>query len=350
MARKKSVTLPQLAEKLGLSVYTVSKALRGLPGMSEKTRQEVIKLANEMGYLTKDQESSLIYEGIPRLSIKQRRFLMVTTSRYSTTIQQVFMGIKERLLELGHKVDLIFLPETLRIDQFGEWVEQEGVMYADGLFLAPLLPEPLEEKLLELKLPRILINYPPVGGKVDSVIWDVYDATLQSVRFLLANGHRDILCVGDTLKTRGYKQRWLAFEEGMRQAGIRVEEETHRIHIKPGDDQWKEKLQLALEKLRPTALLYSAHDMNLSWVFYACSDSGRQIPRDISIIILDYIRDGIIPDITRPILLMSETGYRAADRMLWRMANSHLPYEHIRLQGSFFEGRTVRNLNEQIVP
>ncbi|MBD2864948.1 type 1 periplasmic-binding domain-containing protein [Paenibacillus oceani] len=85
---------------------------------------------------------------------------------------------------------------------------------------------------------------------MDIVIWDVYDVALQSVRFLLANGHWEILCVGDILKARGYKQRWFALEERMR-----VDEETHHLYIKAGDVKWKEKLQSVLEKSRPAALL-----------------------------------------------------------------------------------------------
>ncbi|MNI69352.1 hypothetical protein D3C73_1250940 [compost metagenome] len=37
-----------------------------------------------------------------------------------------------------------------------------------------------------------------------------------------------------------------------------------------------------------------------------------------------------------PFLPIEMTGYRAADRMLWRMANPNLPYEHIRIQSELF--------------
>jgi LacI family transcriptional regulator len=345
MPRKKKVTLSLIAAKLGLSVYTVSKALRGLPGMSEDTRKEVIQQARQLGYLTKDQENSLIYEGIPRLSIKQRRFLMVTSSNVSLSpsIQLLFQGLKERLFEHGHKIDLAFMPDSLPAQRFQGWVEQEGVMYADGLFITALIPEPLESQLLKLKLPRILINFPPVGSKADSVIWDVYDATRQSVHYLAANGHKNILYFGDTDKTRGYKLRWLAFLEAMKEEGVQVREEDHLIHMPYNQEQWVDTLKRHMERMRPTALL-CATEMNLPWIFYACSEIGYQIPHDVSLIRLDHIQSSFMPGITHPVLLMKETGYRAADRMLWRIANAHLPYEHIRLQGSFFEGDTVKKL------
>jgi LacI family transcriptional regulator len=40
--------------------------------------------------------------------------------------------------------------------------------------------------------------------------------------------------------------------------------------------------------------------------------------------------------------MIRESGIRAAERMLWRMANPHLPYEHTLLQGGFYEGSTVK--------
>jgi len=39
-------------------------------------------------------------------------------------------------------------------------------------------------------------------------------------------------------------------------SGIRMNEETHHLYINAGDVEWKEKLQSALEKSRPSALLF----------------------------------------------------------------------------------------------
>jgi len=50
VSKRKTVTLRDLADRLGLSVYTVSKALRGLPGMSEPTRRLVFATARAMNY------------------------------------------------------------------------------------------------------------------------------------------------------------------------------------------------------------------------------------------------------------------------------------------------------------
>lgn len=344
MPRKKKITLSLLAEKSGLSVYTVSKALRGLPGMSEETRKDVIQLAHQLGYLTKEQESSLIYEGIPRLAFKQRRFLFITSSDSAYFyIYLVFQGLKERMMELGHTVDMVFLPDSLPAVGFQESVEKEGILYADGLFITPLIPEHLEALLLELKLPRILLNFPPVGAAVDSVIWDIDDTTRQAVRYLTSNGHSRILYFGNASKTRGYRRRWLAFREAMTESGLAVHDEDHMLSVPGTQNELLDTFKQHIDRVKPTALI-CATAIDLAWVYYAFSEIGLRIPHDVSLIHLDHLHNDFTPDITRANLLMSETGSRAADRMLWRLANPHLPYEHIRLQCPFFTGNSVRRL------
>ena len=46
----KRATIADIAQRAGLSKGAVSYALNGLPGVSESTRQRVLKLAAEMGW------------------------------------------------------------------------------------------------------------------------------------------------------------------------------------------------------------------------------------------------------------------------------------------------------------
>ena len=47
---EKQVRMADLAEKLGISVVSVSKALSGKEGVSEEVRKRVLELAKEMNY------------------------------------------------------------------------------------------------------------------------------------------------------------------------------------------------------------------------------------------------------------------------------------------------------------
>lgn len=48
----KDITLKQIAETLGISITTVSKALKNYPDVSAKTRKAVLDLANSLQYLS----------------------------------------------------------------------------------------------------------------------------------------------------------------------------------------------------------------------------------------------------------------------------------------------------------
>ena len=51
----KAVKLSDIAEKIGVSRVTVSKALSGQKGMSDELRERIVALADEMGYVKRVQ-------------------------------------------------------------------------------------------------------------------------------------------------------------------------------------------------------------------------------------------------------------------------------------------------------
>lgn len=108
---RKRITLHDLAAQLGLTIQTVSKALRGLPGMSEQTRSEVFKLARELGYMTKDQKQTLQLDHISPYPVVQRRFVLVQNKQSLNFNRLLLQGLHERFMEFGHTVQpLLILP------------------------------------------------------------------------------------------------------------------------------------------------------------------------------------------------------------------------------------------------
>jgi LacI family transcriptional regulator len=341
MRRKKQVTLHTIATELGLTIHTVSKALRGLPGMSETTRRDVFDAAQRLGYKTKEKELSLGYEKTPLLSSKRRRFCMVLTHD-TPFFRNQLQGIQDRLLELGHTVSASFMSGSIHnSQQFEQWTEHIELSYYDGLFIPPTIPQLPEQLLLQLPLPKVLINFPPVLSHVDSVIWDVVSAIHQSVDHFVSMGHRRILYIGDIHSFRGFQLRWQAFQDAMKGIGMEADPELHLTGSSLDSELWISELQDKLRTGNFSAIL-CAVEHNLPRVLYAVQSINRSIPGDYSLISLENTENPLFPQLSRPILLVNETGRRAAERMLWRIANPEQPYEHIRLQGTFIKGDTVR--------
>ncbi|RKN82043.1 LacI family DNA-binding transcriptional regulator [Paenibacillus ginsengarvi] len=345
MRRKKTVTLQDLSEQSGLSVHTVSKALRGLPGMSEETRNHVHKIAREIGYRSKDQERAHAVERIPVHPLKPLRFKMVISDSTQTfdMIHLILSGLQEKLSEYGHSIETVTIPYRLENKAtLANWAKIHQLEYCDGIFITPMIGQEQEAHLLRYAIPRILINFPGPAAKVDSVAWDVGTAIHESVRYLRSKGHTRIMYIGKIGHHRGFVLRWQAFVAAMNEAGILASPDDHMTGGLEGQVNWNPQLIEKLNHFEPTAIL-SAINHDLVWIYNACSSIGKRIPDDISLISLAHAENPFVPELTRPLLMIRESGIRAAERMLWRMANSHLPYEHILLQGGFYEGATVKS-------
>lgn len=338
MRKKKTVTLQDLSRHSGLSVHTVSKALRGLPGMSEETRNKVHKVAQEIGYRTKDQERVHAVERIPLHPHKPFRFKMVISDKYETfdLVPLILSGLQEKLSEYGHSIETVSIPYHLEQDTLRNWSKTQQLEYCDGVFVTPMIGQVQEAHLLQYSIPRILINFPGPAAKVDSVVWDVGTAIHQSVGHLLSKGHRRIMYIGNVDIHRGFILRWQSFLSAMKEGGISVNPDEHMTGgLRPA------QLVEMLQQLQPSAIL-NANNHELVGIYHACSQLGKRIPDDVSLISLAHAENAFVPELSRPTLMIRESGIRAAERMLWRMANPHLPFEHILLQGGFYEGATVR--------
>ncbi|MDF2924459.1 MAG: LacI family transcriptional regulator [Paenibacillaceae bacterium] len=351
---RKKVTMESIAKELGLSRITVSKALRGLPGMSLETRRAVLALADKTGYLTKERKESELFDHTSLMSLQPRRFMMVLQDKqpsFSNIHMELIKGLNERYQESNYQVSPIFMNPAVSKEPaaFQEWVEQNGINYSDGIFIPPMMPPDLEELLLKLPVHRILFNFPPIGANVDSVIWDVYDSVRQAVRLLILKGHRNILYIGDITSARGFRLRWLAFCETMAEYGLAVDPVSHLTASFDGSEQWQQQFQHLLHRNKPTAIL-SAIEHNLPWVYYFCGQAGMRIPDDCSLVSLDIAESPPTPGLSYYRMPIRETGYRAADRMIWRIANPGLPYEHIRLQCRYIEGTSIRGAPAKITP
>lgn len=343
MKRRKEVSLKDIAARLGLTVHTVSKALRGRRGMSEETRRQVFRTARELGYRTKAQELSLTIGGVALSGGKQHRFVLATEGD-DGIVDVLGEGIRERLAELGHRLDRIACPVRARTPSaLREWVERSGIPYASGIFIAPLLSPTLEKTLLELPSPKILLNYPKVGVEADSVVWDVYDAMARCVGVLAEAGHTRIVYAGHIEGHRGFRLRWQAFKEALADNGIRLDPRECLLEPAPTLERWIRAFAEKRERMRPTAVICAVEYL-LPWVAAACEALRIVVPDEVSVVSLETSESAAFPDITCPALPVRDTGARAADRMLWRIANPHLPYEHSRLLCRWREGNTVRKI------
>src|SRR5215216_6262738 len=123
------VRLKDIAARAGVSVMTVSKALRDEPDVSPATKTRIKLLAQQLGYVP---DSSA--QGLRTKTTKL--FGLAISSMTNPIFSRVVLAIEQRAYELGYEV---LLAHTLNIPEREEaCIRRFMARRVDGLFISPV--------------------------------------------------------------------------------------------------------------------------------------------------------------------------------------------------------------------
>ena len=149
------VTVNDIAKEMNIAQGTVSKALNGRPGVSEKLRKEILEMADKMGF-----RPNLAARALSRKSITLGAILL-TSEPYFTYHEPVAQGIALAFSELqDFNVKSVIKPIPLGKHEFMQAVQElldlvvSGIIYAVTDQHMPILEEMTKGK----KLPCVFIS------------------------------------------------------------------------------------------------------------------------------------------------------------------------------------------------
>lgn len=273
------VRLKDIAERAGVSVMTVSKALRDEPDVSDSTKTRLKLLAQEMGYVP---DSSA--QGLRTRTTKL--FGLVIPSLANPIFARLVLAIQERAYELGYDV---LLGYTLHNpDREETCIRRFMSRRVDGLFLSPVYRIATEarvyEELLARKIPTVLMGHTaPFCSHFVNVETDDLNAGQAMTQHLLQLGHKRIAFLGGPPATPWTQERFEGYRRALRQAGIDAEEKLIFQAGRTMEDGAKAALQL-LNEAPDTTAIQAVNDL----VAAGCADvlikQGLRIPEDISVV------------------------------------------------------------------
>jgi len=264
MAHK--ITLDDLSERLGLSRFSVSRALSGKRGVSEKTRQAVMNLARELGY-----NHAAVSRGMPSERIIHLIIPQADAIKSSFWIE-VIEGAEAEARAMGYRLVI----DVLSSDK-GTDVLQDDV---HGLLLAGRRSRGIIEPFMQLDIPKVLIGHPRPMELVDSVQAANFDGGYCAGDMLGKLGHRCIAFFTDAPEDEG---------RNLRQAGLVEAMRVHNGVVLPPIpfDASADAKTLVLETLRgpsmPTALT-GATDFVAMTLAWGLMELGIKIPQHISVV------------------------------------------------------------------
>lgn len=215
----KRVSIKDLAARAGVSVPTVSRALHGRGRVSDHTRQQILQLAQELGYTP-----SLVARGL----VMQRSYCvgLVVTTFADPFHSDVTQGIEEEARQHNYS---IFLAST-QGDPVREGVDPAREVEVvrsfqerrvDGILVSSSrVGHRYADLLRATGIPIVLINAHVEGGNLHSVQHDDYTGNSRLVNHLIDRGYRRIAWLGNRrgLVTNTIRQR--AWQETLQAAGL----------------------------------------------------------------------------------------------------------------------------------
>lgn len=301
--------IEDVAREAGVSTATVSRALRGLPNVSEETRISVTTVARRLGYVVSRSASRLATGRTLAIAViapfMERWFFAQAVSAIETELRQsgydaLLIGLSQP--DAGRPT---FDPDTLR-------GRVDGVV----VLTVPVTGSELDG-IRELGLPVVFVGA-AVPGAMSVRIDDITVARL-ATEHLLDLGHSQIAYVGgDPLQPINFsapsdrRAGWLA---AMRSAGIEPPPPYDAVgHFTPQGGFVAAQRLLALKK-PPTGIVCASDEMALG-VLSAAQRAGITVPGDVSVVGVDGHELGELVGLTTVVQPVAEQGALAARMVL----------------------------------
>ncbi|MCP3973852.1 MAG: LacI family transcriptional regulator [bacterium] len=274
-------TIEDVAREAGVSVATVSRALRGMDHVAEVTRDRVVATAQRLGY-SPHFGASLLAGGATRtIGLVAPYYDIWYTS-------QVLAGVEEVLSAAGHDLVIYAADTPLNREQFLSRAHSLQTRI-DGLLIVDFFPDVGQlQRLIESGLNLVAIGEDV--ARVPSLSIDNFDAAFRATRHLIEIGHTRIGIAGGqqvSLDTSPVlASRIDGYQAALADAGLKelAEYRLTGMLTVSGGRQAIDELADQLEP--PTAVFFMSDEMAMGGLAQA-RRLGIDVPGDLSIIGFD---------------------------------------------------------------
>ena len=273
------VRLKDIALQAGVSVMTVSKALRDEPDVAAATSAKIKALAQQMGYVPDSSAQCL------RTKTTKLLGLVIPATTNPIYARMVY-AIQERAHELGY--DVLLAQTENKPEREDACLRRLLSRRVDGLFITPVYRFEAEariyQEIIARNVPSVLLG-PPAPFCKNFVSIEIEDliSSYQATKHLVQLGHKKIAYLTGPSAAPWAHERFEGYRRALREVGIPVDDKLVFSAGSTIEDGTKAALQLLNEGCQPTAI-QAVSDL----VAIGCAETllqqGLKIPDDISMV------------------------------------------------------------------
>ena len=210
----KDITLKEIATKLGISITTVSKALKNYPDVSEKTKKSVIELAQHLHYTPNSFAVNLRTK-------ESKTIGLIIPEVVHHFFSNVVNAIIDQAEKSGYLVIILQSNETLALEK--KQVELLINKRVDGIIMSLSNESNNDDHIKEImnrKIPFVMFDKIAKLSKCSKVIIDDQKAAFNAVQHLIDNGCKKIVHIRGPLNPQNSIDRYIGYKKALEKNNI----------------------------------------------------------------------------------------------------------------------------------
>ena len=326
------ITLKRISEVLGLSISTVSRALKDHPDISANTKKRVNELASTLEY-----EPNI--NAISLRSKKNNVFGLIVPTISGFFYDSFINAVEQECRDNAYSLMILQSGNDAEIEKNSlRFCRQNRVA---GLFVClSTQTTTLDafDKFKEADIPLVFFDKVPEGNQYNKVcIADEHAAKL-AAELLLRKGKQNILSIFGNENLSITRTRFKAFQKII---SLQKEATTFNEYCSSYEEAKKTTKQYFSKKIKPDAV-FCMSDEILIGVMKCLNELKINIPEDVSVITLS---DGFLPKLYTPEITYIETsGYKLGKLAFTKMMdclNGNTEAEELFISSPLVKGGSI---------
>ena len=339
----KTVKMSDIAERLNISVVTVSKALSDQKGVSEEMREKIKALAQDMGYKyvapIKDKERGKSYN----IGVLVSKYYMDSSENFYVKMCQ---EVAAKATQRGCFAFLEFIQEDdEREGRLPKLITEDKI---DGVIVVGK-PQHDYARILEetLDKPMLFLDFYDTELHADAVVTDNYLGAYKLAKYLIHEGHKNIGFVGTLMVTDSITDRDMGYVKAMMEHNIAVDTKWLIKDRAYKSGQMQLYAELELPERLPTAFVCNC-DYTASTLIKTLEKCGKHVPEDVSVVGFDnYLHPGLCDiGITTYEVNIGEMAKKAVEIIYNRLAGAESESRVSTVEGRLVERDSVKNIKK----
>ncbi|HIS68502.1 MAG TPA: LacI family DNA-binding transcriptional regulator [Candidatus Gallacutalibacter stercoravium] len=328
-------TIKDVAKAAGVSVATVSRVLNHEKQVSSKTREQVLRVIDEIGYTPNVLGRNLRVRATDRI-------LVLLPSLSNQFYSSVLKGVEAVASAQGYQTMISVTHNDAEVER--GYINLLYNRSVDGILLMSSSLPAQEITAIAAERPLVMCSEYNEGARLSTVGVNNFQAAFDAVSYLINAGHRRIAMISSE-QTYSGRLRTQGYQAALKQAGLTFRPE-YLINTQYSFRSGLEACEILLHLPEAPTAVFAISDVLAAGVMKRLQQAGQIPGRDVDVFGFDNISlaDMLTPAVSTVSQPRLEIGKKATELLLGKIADIHSPDQAVVLPHQLVLRQTTRRV------